>query len=161
MIHYQLTDTGLPALRRLRRNISQIEDRFNNAMLGKKGRLANKALRAITTRPGPAVKPIEWSSERQRRAFFATRGFGKGIPTKRTNELLDAWRVTFTKDGEGGIIALENPISYMRFVQGDQVQQFHLNTGYVQVDDVTDDFLKEAEDVVVETFFEVDILEGV
>ena len=28
--------------------------------------------------------PIQWDSERQRRAFFATDGFGRGIPTERT-----------------------------------------------------------------------------
>lgn len=32
-------------------------------------------------KPGdPVTHPIEWDSEKQRRAFFATDGFGKGIP---------------------------------------------------------------------------------
>jgi len=37
--------------------------------------------------PGPVKYPIRWTSERQRRAFFATRGFGRGIPTKRTGDV--------------------------------------------------------------------------
>ena len=36
--------------------------------------------------------PVTWDSERQRRAFFATNGFGKGIPYKRTGDT--AWTVT-------------------------------------------------------------------
>lgn len=40
----------------------------------------------------PVRYPIEWDSERQRRAFFATNGFGKGIPYRRTNRYRFGWR---------------------------------------------------------------------
>jgi len=34
--------------------------------------------------PGkPITYPVQWDSEKQRRAFFATNGFGKGIPYTR------------------------------------------------------------------------------
>lgn len=36
--------------------------------------------------------PIQWASEKQRRAFFATDGFGRGIPTQRTNGLIESWQ---------------------------------------------------------------------
>ncbi len=42
---------------------------------------------AITKNPGPPKYPIRWKSEKQRRAFFATDGFGKGIPYKRIGKL--------------------------------------------------------------------------
>jgi len=43
--------------------------------------------------PGSAITyPVQWDSERQRRAFFATNGFGKGIPYKRTDGYVAAWR---------------------------------------------------------------------
>lgn len=35
----------------------------------------------------PVRYPIQWDSERQRRAFFATNGFGKGIPYRRTHAM--------------------------------------------------------------------------
>lgn len=38
-------------------------------------------LRKAGTRP---THPIHWDSERQRRAYFATDGFGRGIPSSRT-----------------------------------------------------------------------------
>lgn len=37
--------------------------------------------------------PIPWASEKQRRAFFATDGFGGGIPHSRTNAYVDAWKI--------------------------------------------------------------------
>ena len=153
MIKLRLSTDAARALRQIRRNIGQMEDRLNNAMLGKKGRLANKALRQITREPGPPIYPLRWASARQRRAFFATQGFGKGIPTRRTGALLDSWQVTYTPDRNGGVIALENPVAYMPYVQGEQAQPFHRDTGYVQVDDVVDDFYKEVDAVVVETYF--------
>lgn len=140
-------------LRTVRRNIKQAPMRMRNGMKGKRGRLANKALNSLTREPGPAVKPIEWSSLRQRRAFFATKGFGRGIPTRRTGKLLEAWKVIFTPEKDGGAVTMSNDNSAMPFVQGDRAQQFHKNTGWTQVDDVVDDFMKEASDVVVDQWF--------
>jgi hypothetical protein len=40
----------------------------------------------------PVTYPVQWDSERQRRAFFATNGFGKGIPYRRTNRYRFGWR---------------------------------------------------------------------
>ena len=37
----------------------------------------------------PVVYPIQWDTERQRRAFFATNGFGQGIPYKRTHAMVN------------------------------------------------------------------------
>jgi len=59
--------------------------------------------------------PIQWDSEKQRKKFFATDGFGKGIPTKRTNEYVKAW--TVRKVGEVGYeIVNEKP--YAQYVGG-------------------------------------------
>lgn len=36
-------------------------------------------------KPGDEIEyPVHWDSKKQRRAFFATDGFGAGIPTQRT-----------------------------------------------------------------------------
>lgn len=86
--------------------------------------------------PGPVARPIQWTTERQRRAFFATNGFGKGIPTKRTNKVGRAWKVIYTPKIEGGTFALQNPVSYARYVYGGfqsgniYQQKFHVNTGW-------------------------------
>lgn len=37
--------------------------------------------------------PVQWDSQKQRRAFFATNGFGKGIPYQRTFGSASTWQV--------------------------------------------------------------------
>lgn len=46
----------------------------------------------------PVSYPIKWDSEKQRRAFFATNGFGKGIPYKRTGQTVWTVNSSFTNE---------------------------------------------------------------
>lgn len=81
--------------------------------------------------PGPVVYPIQWKSEKQRRAFFATKGFGKGIPYHRTYGWAKTWHVSveYLPDGISQIVATnDNPIR--QFVTGEHQQPFHTNTGW-------------------------------
>lgn len=49
---------------------------------------------AILKRAGKRIAyPVHWDSEKQRRAFFATKGFGKGIPYQRTGQYNAGWRI--------------------------------------------------------------------
>lgn len=70
----------------------------------------------------PITYPVKWDSEKQRRAFFATNGFGRGIPTKRTDKYIQAWEVRQTR-GKGGRLSsgfqLTNTTSYSKWVGGD------------------------------------------
>ncbi len=47
----------------------------------------------------PIVYPVQWDSEKQRRAFFATDGFGKGIPYRRTGEYERGWKTAELPNG--------------------------------------------------------------
>lgn len=58
-------------------------------------RRAQGILKTVKSRPR---YPIQWDSERQKRAFFATDGFGRGIPTRRTGASL-RWEITNTGTG--------------------------------------------------------------
>ncbi len=81
--------------------------------------------------PGPVKYPIEWTSEKQRRAFFATDGFGEGIPTKRSNQLETSWVVVVGTQLRTNLITLYNPKSYAKFVYpGSRQQRFHARTGW-------------------------------
>jgi hypothetical protein len=42
---------------------------------------------------------INWDSDKQRKAFFATNGFGAGIPYKRTGAYEQGWKVDRTDGG--------------------------------------------------------------
>lgn len=56
-------------------------------------------------KPGKRIRyPVNWDSERQRKAFFATNGFRRkgskgGIPTKRTNAHIKAWKIVKVPGG--------------------------------------------------------------
>ena len=46
-------------------------------------------------------KKFQRTLPRQRRAFFASDGFGQGIPTKRTGKLQAAWIMRYVSNGDG------------------------------------------------------------
>ena len=91
----------------------------------------------LHTPAGPVVYPIRWASERQRRAYFATNGFGRGIPSVRTNRLVNTWTdMILIRDGELTVTA-QNGVPYREYVTGDKQQPFHERTGWYDDAQVT------------------------
>lgn len=91
----------------------------------------------LHTPPGPVARPILWASDKQRRAYFATNGFGRGIPTVRTNRLVNSWTdEILIRDGELTVTA-RNGVPYREFVTGDKQQPFHYRTGWGNDEEVT------------------------
>lgn len=78
--------------------------------------------------------PYQWQSDKQRRAFFATDGFGRGIPTKRTFELRNGWDWKPLNNGYQAKIF--NTADYAQFVQGDDQQRGHRADKWRQVDKI-------------------------
>lgn len=88
--------------------------------------------------PSNGVDP--WTSAKQRRAYFATDGFGKGIPYRRTGKLQQGWNVTVDKTDNGFAVVVSNPAESAKFVVGSLaqnrgdalrfMQRFHMNTGW-------------------------------
>jgi|GEM_PF-2604856 len=58
--------------------------------------------------------PIQWDSVKQRKAFFASNGFGRGIPTKRSGTYTKNWQVIKTANGYD----VGNPLSWAQYVGG-------------------------------------------
>lgn len=73
-------------------------------------RRAQAILRLPKSRPR---YPIRWVSERQRRAFFASDGFGRGIPSSRSGRSLQ-WEISPTGNG----YTLFNSSDYSRYLYG-------------------------------------------
>lgn len=96
-------------------------------------KLQAKALEVFSPPLGGVKYPIMWTTEKQRKAFFASDGFGRGIPTRRTGKVSQGWKVTF-KDK---VIKLYNRVPYARYVYGgfdsrtENQQRFHRNTGWI------------------------------
>lgn len=59
--------------------------------------------------------PLKWDSEKQKRAFFASNGFGGGIPHKRTGKAQRGWNLQGQEDG----YRLANEEAGAFFVWGD------------------------------------------
>jgi hypothetical protein len=139
-------------------------------------------LAQLQQEPGPPKYPIRWTTERQRRAFFATNGFGRGIPTKRTHAISQAWQVTInveqitrfqvftnnliaflarfkvsdapTPPLPTVIVDVSNPVSYTRYVEGENQQGYHKNTGWLYAPDVINTGFQQAEVLMSEGFME-------
>jgi hypothetical protein len=89
---------------------------------------------------GKPKYPIRWKTKRQKAAFFATDGFGGGIPTKRTGKVQASWQVKVERDLGAFSVIVENITDYAKFVYGSLAksgnaakrfqQPFHKDTGY-------------------------------
>jgi hypothetical protein len=80
---------------------------------------------------GPG-NPYIWQSEKQRKAFFATDGFGGGIPTERTHEGVNSWTMTEV-DSNWTMVKIEGGNA---FVQGDWQQKGHAADGWRKYGDI-------------------------
>lgn len=63
----------------------------------------------------PPTYPIQWDSPKQRRAFFATNGFGGGIPHVRTGAYIAAWEQKTIRGG----YQVANMKRYAGYIAGD------------------------------------------
>ena len=78
-----------------------------------------------------ADNPYRWQSDKQRRAYFATNGFGGGIPYQRTDELSEGWEYKPLNNGYG--YRIDNKVPYATYVQGESQQIGHKADRWRQV----------------------------
>lgn len=149
------------ALREIERNLEGLTKAYQNALRGKV--FAARTLQELRRIPGPPNYKIRWTSVLQRKAFFASDGFGRGIPTRRKGTIAEDWEVAFVPASEGGILALINPHPEAKFIHGPQPfgQGFHIDTGWTQVDAIEDLFFSEVIGEATAVFFnDLDFFEG-
>ena len=113
--------------------------------------------------PGRVKYPIEWTSERQRKAFFATDGFGAGIPYKRTGRAAKSWFVTNKTVPDGYRIEIGSNWKDAKFLYGTlnfrslnkarkPMQKFHRNTGWIPASETVRFWLDAANEVFEKNF---------
>jgi hypothetical protein len=76
--------------------ISELPEFLNGLLTDMRDVLFETATNVKTrmSEPGTPIQyPVQWDSEKQRRAFFATNGFGKGIPYTRDGGYERSWTV--------------------------------------------------------------------
>ena len=95
----------------------KIRNTLKRAPRNVKGRLKELADEIIRRLKIPGKKPtypINWDSDKQRRAFFATNGFGGGIPHKRTGKTARGWTRQETQRG----FTVMNKVKGSKYVWG-------------------------------------------
>lgn len=82
-----------------------------------------------------------WTSIRQQKAYFATNGFGGGIPYKRTGKLSASWKVFAVVSPGGVAVRVVNPVKSAKYVVGniytrgrDPQQAMHVQGGWPRAD---------------------------
>lgn len=85
--------------------------------------------------PGPVKRPFVFSDDpvqnaRIRAAYFATNGFGKGIPYRRTNNLRTSWVVKLSSKLQKEFVTVVNLKSYAKYVYGPRQVPGHKRTGW-------------------------------
>lgn len=111
--------------------------------------VGEEVLAHLRTEPGAVRYPIEWHSVRQRKAYFATNGFGHGIPYQRTHQLAQGWKmqIVYGSD-EITSIVIGNDAPERPFVTGQYQQIFHLNTGWPEEELLLDESGHKLDDAV-------------
>lgn len=100
----------------------------------------------------PGDYPLEWTSERQRKAYFASDGFGHGIPYQRTGRYANSFRLYPLVREYRIQIRVENTWENSAYVGGrfsrdnrgkKKQQRFHQLTGWPDNADTSDQITTE------------------
>jgi len=134
------------ALDRLERLVKQYPDEVQEGAYDVLVDAGNALIdRQLVQNPAPFTGRRDWQSERQRRAYFATGGFGRGIPSTRTGEINDAWELGFDVQRSSITVTLFNVSDHYRFVVGslrmdgpDTQQRMHKQGGWKPVAPIID-----------------------
>lgn len=104
--------------------------------------LKRMALRIVAV-PGKPVPrgddALVWTSDLQRKAYFASNGFGAGIPYTRTDDLIKSWDAAFEFTPEGGGFSVWSTDPKAPFVVG-EFQQPMFAGRWVNAPRVLDEF---------------------
>jgi len=129
--------------------------RMNAAYKKRIKRIRQRILDDLREYPGPVKYPFRWKSERQRRAYFATDGFGWGIPYVRTNALKDGWTTHIRDQKDGAVFEVVNNADYSVFVMGDWQQPGHIQTGWNSAAEIVAKYREQATDELISVWGEV------
>lgn len=102
--------------------------------------------RALSQTPPKFTGKRDWQSDRQHKAYHASDGFGRGIPSVRTGRMNDAYELLFNVERGAISVSLVNTSGYYRFVVGGlrkdappTQQRLHVQGGYKPVAPIIDD----------------------
>jgi hypothetical protein len=112
---------------------------------------------ALTRAPLPVSSPFEFASLLSQQAFFASDGFGQGIPTKRRDPgVEDAWQVRVDRRRNDGFMSIFNDDPAAIYVFGAWQSPGHKKTGWGEgFDQGLIDISEKANDKMIDGWFQV------
>ncbi len=148
-VTFEFPDT-FEAYRRQLEETPQAVDVFLSGTM--RGYLEDEKAAKLGKVPGAVSRPIIWTPaftqdkaanvrlpgiayySKQKAAYFATDGFGGGIPSQRTGAIADSWEVVVNL--EESRIGFDNLHPAALHVIGRRRQRFHENTGWQREDEI-------------------------
>lgn len=124
-----LVDIQVTGIEEIQEKLSQLPDAAADAGVEAANEYIIDVMRLYPPRVNHKTKRYIWNSEKQRRAFFATNGFGRGIPTRRTQQLASSWETV----GKGKEQAILSTAEYADYVVGNKMQHGHVADGWSSV----------------------------
>lgn len=98
----------------LRQGLANLRKRLFPSAVERIHRTANEIRKEMNVPGKPPTYPIKWDTPKQKRAFFATNGFGRGIPTRRSNNYVEKWQAIKLENGAD----VGNPLSHAGYIGG-------------------------------------------
>lgn len=162
-IVYQIKSQPLDDTKKTLDNLDKIIRKSGDASLAK---LKTKALDDLGFTPRkrqyPQDYPIEWTSEKQRKAYFASDGFGKGIPYQRTGKASKSWFVNGVYKDGGFNASIGSSWPKAKYVYGQlsikdtstkPMQRFHKITGWQPAREKAILWLTKIQDAFIDDLF--------
>ena len=142
-------------------NFVQGIDAVNQQILNEvRDEIAPDALQELSVDAPPVARPIQWTSDKQRKFVMAKLKRENNLPYRRTGRLRNAWVV----EVRGNAIVIENPSAISKFVYGSLAQNrsaalrfqqgFHANTGWQPATDTAKKHLDRANELYLIKFEE-------
>lgn len=130
--------------------LETVESERDEILIHVRDALEPTALAALQRIPGSPKRPRDWQTERQRRAYFASNGFGAGIPFVRTGKIAAQWEMIVSD----GMLVIMNKSKVAKFIYGSLAQnraaalrfqqRAHLATGWPVATDIVREFFDAA-----------------
>lgn len=116
-----------------------------------------RILRIVKVKPGPVVYAnngkLRWKSRKQQQAFFASNGFGGGIPTERTDAYINDFEVVVETTDFAGSVSVINNNPAAGYIGGDDQQPFHEDTGWPNITKTLEAEEPNVEDDLINDYF--------
>jgi hypothetical protein len=126
--------------------------RMNKAYKRRVKTIRQNVLDELRETPGKPRYPLRWKSDKQRKFVMAKLRREKNLPYQRTGMLEAGWTTEILDQKDGAIFQVQNRLPFARFVQGDDAQPFHLDTGWPQAADIVSKWREKATDLLIETW---------